>query len=112
MDASGEVDYNEFIPLAVDMIHNMRTRTKAKRKVNDLSESLTALVLKMIPSDELDAIAKLCLDYLSSVDTSQIGAVSAAFIRSKLHSATLGLTMHEINMICSSLPKDSCGRII
>ena len=67
VDASGEVDYNEFVPLAVDMVHTMRTKAKAKQRVNDISESVTDLVLKSLDTKELDRISRLCMDYILAV---------------------------------------------
>jgi hypothetical protein len=67
VDASGEVDYNEFVPLAVDMVHNMRTKTKAKQRVSDISPADTELVLKAIDSEELERIAQLCMEYIQAV---------------------------------------------
>lgn len=64
VDASGEVDYNEFVPLAVDMVHTMRTKAKAKQRISDISESVTDLVLKALDTKELDRIARLCMDYI------------------------------------------------
>lgn len=128
--------------------------------IDDISESVTEIVHKNIQvrllfedtihtctnngyifqTEELDHIAKVCLEYISQVDSHKtgtlfthflpkqiiktihyfisffrsIGSVNPSYIRTKLHSLSSShtLTTTEINLIIATLPRDHSGKCI
>jgi Ca2+-binding EF-hand superfamily protein len=109
---NGVVDYNEFVPLAVDMIQSFRARSKAKSMTTAQGCAIEDDVLREIASKELEAIVKLCTSHFEYLDEGKkTGLIKPSDLKRILTQASAyGLNENEINMIYQYLPRDPFGR--
>lgn len=110
---NGVVDYEEFVPLAVDLIQSFRARNRAKNINSQKDVEVDEIIMKSISTDELEQITKLCLAKIYEVDTKKYGLIRVPELKRCLASVALaaGLRDSEISMMCQMLPRDQFDRI-
>ncbi|CAM9232845.1 unnamed protein product, partial [Ectocarpus fasciculatus] len=114
---NGFVDYNEFIPLAVDMILAFHSRTRATESQTQLEVSVDDEVLHQLSKSNIDATASLALEKIRAADTRNSGTIRPAELRRILKGisakdAASGLSDSEIAMVIQSLGRDPFGKIV
>ena len=109
---NGVVDYEEFVPLAVDLIQSFRARNRAKTIYSQRDVEVDELIMNMISTKELEKVANICLEKIYEIDTKKYGLIRVPELKRCLNGiATLaGLKENEIAMICQMLPKDQFDR--
>ena len=111
-NADGVVDYEEFVPIAVDMILAFRARTTARKHMTEAEGTLDEDIHKALRSTpDIERIASVCLEKLIEADPKKTGIMRVNDLRRKLQSISgVGLSALEINMVCQSLPRDQLQR--
>ena len=109
----GFIAYNEFVPVAVDMILAFRARAHAKHTTGDADEVIDDDVLKLLSGEELDGIATICIERIKDKDFDGVGALPPNALKRALQDVMgCGLSSAEVQMIVKQLPRDSSGRCI
>lgn len=110
---NGVVDYEEFVPLAVDLIQSFRARNRAKALNSHEDVMVDDLIFQSISTEELQKSANACLEKIYEIDTKRYGLIRAPELKKALHSvaAAVGIRDNEIGMLCQMLPRDQFGRV-
>lgn len=109
---NGVVDYEEFVPLAVDLIQSFRARNRAKTIYSQRDVEVDELIMKAISTKELEKVANICLEKIYEVDAKKYGLIRVPELKRCLNgvAAVAGLKDNEISMICQMLPRDQFER--
>ena len=109
---NGVVDYEEFVPLAVDLIQSFRARNRAKTIYSQRDVEVDELIMKAISTKELEKITNICLEKIYEIDIKKYGLIRVQELKRCLHniSSIAGLKDNEISMICQMLPRDQFER--
>lgn len=110
---NGVVDYEEFVPLAVDLIQSFRARNRAKTLNSQQDVLVDDQILQAISAPELEQAAKVCLEKLLDYDKKSYGLIRVAEFKRCLNAvaASVGLRDSEINLLSQLLPRDQFGRL-
>ena len=110
---NGVVDYEEFVPLAVDLIQSFRARNRAKALNSHEDVMVDDLIYASISSAELQKSADACLEKIYEVDNKRYGLIRVPELKKALYSiaAAVGIRDNEIGMLCQMLPRDQFGRV-
>lgn len=108
----GEIEYHEFVPIAVDVVQGLYARMDAQnQKEAEEDEALAAAedwMLHGMSAQELEAIM---IDIFRKADTDGSGELSMAEFRQTLKEADLGLTRREVNALMMNVDKNQDGSI-
>jgi Ca2+-binding EF-hand superfamily protein len=106
------VDYDEFVPLAVDLIQSFRARNRAKMMYSQKDVEVDEVIMKAISTMDLERITDQCLEKIYEVDTKRYGLIRIPELKRCLNAAAVhtGLRDNEISMICQLLPRDQFDR--
>ena len=103
VNGDGEIDYAEFVPLAVDLVQGFYARadteqTKAAEEAREEKhrEAVRAALVQGNSKQQLQAIM---LDIFQKADTDGSGALSLPEFHACIREADLGLTRHQINVL-------------
>lgn len=109
---NGVVDYEEFVPLAVDLIQSFRARNRAKTIYSQRDVEVDELIMKAISTKELEQVANICLEKIYEIDAKKYGLIRVPELKRCLNgvAAIAGLKENEISMICQMLPRDQFDR--
>lgn len=111
-DGNGRIEYREFVPLMVDIIHSLKAKEEAlaAQEATDqrTREEVEMHLLHGLPREELEAMMKGVFE-MADVDGN--GTLSQAEFKECLKSAELGLTRKEINLLLSECDVDGDGRV-
>lgn len=107
---NGLVEYDEFVPLAVDMIQSFRARNKAKTLNSQQDVMVDDQILKTISAKEMEELAGTCLQKIAELDVKGYGVVRVQDLKKTLSSVGVALKENEISMLCQMLPRDQFGR--
>jgi Ca2+-binding EF-hand superfamily protein len=109
---NGVVDYEEFVPLAVDLIQSFRARNRAKTIYSQRDVEVDELIMQAISTKDLERISDVCLEKIYEIDTKKYGLIRVPELKRCLNTIAhqVGLKENEISMICQMLPKDQFER--
>eukprot|EP01038_Epipyxis_sp_PR26KG_P005066 gene5066-7070_t len=112
---NGLVDYNEFVPLAIDLIQSFRARNQAKSLNSQQDIMVDDIILKSISTTEIDELTVVCLKAIGEVDSKHYGLIRPSDLKKCLQGVATAAGGHslretEISMICKMLPRDQFGR--
>jgi Ca2+-binding EF-hand superfamily protein len=105
---NGVIDFDEFVPVAADLIQSFRARAKAKAMLLEADITVDDQVLSTLAKDEIKSIAATCLVKIQDMDTRKYGVIRPTELRRCLAASTLNEL--EVNMLCQLLPRDNFGR--
>jgi Ca2+-binding EF-hand superfamily protein len=110
---NGVVDYEEFVPLAVDLIQSFRARNRAKTMNSQEDVLVDDQILQTISGTELKDTAEKCLAKIFEFDSKKYGLIRVPDLKRCLQAIAnnVGLADNEISMLCQLLPRDQFGRI-
>ena len=111
---NGVVEFEEFVPLAVDMIQSFRALNRAKIYCSQQDQMFEEEVQAKMSSIDFDTVTSLCLEKLMESDPKQYGVIRPAEFKRYLSSVAYAaeLTEAEISQVTYKLPNDSFGRIL
>ncbi|GMH75896.1 hypothetical protein TrLO_g14911 [Triparma laevis f. longispina] len=107
----GVIDYDEFVPIAIDLIQAFKARAHARRKQQDQDAYVDEEALKMLYTDDLETTVKFLLELLHEVDNRNSGSVTRQEFKQCLNNPGTGLTKVEAKMIENEASRDKFGRI-
>jgi molybdopterin converting factor small subunit len=105
---NGVVDYEEFVPLAVDLIQSFRARNRAKTMNSQEDVLVDDQIIATISSTELKKAADVCLEKIFEFDSKRYGLIRVPDLKKCLNAVApfAGLAENEISMLCQLLPRD------
>jgi Ca2+-binding EF-hand superfamily protein len=108
MNADGEIEYEEFIPLALQIIQSMYAKKNLEHHMAEVRENVEDLLVHGMSKYELTELVETIFE---RVDTDGSGTLSKEDFVSALTSMELGLTRREINTIRLQIDVNQNGRI-
>jgi len=111
MDENGEVTYQEFIPLAVDLVQSMYARMEAADAAAEEEEEARDLAAEQLHGMGREELNKVMADIFKRADADGSGALSLQEFRKCLKDADIGLTKKEINILMAECDVDQDGTI-
>ena len=108
----GVLDYREFVPVMVEIVHGLQARARAaeatEREAEEARESVQMHLLHGLPRDELEDMLRSVFE---SADVDGSGALDRKEFARCLKSAELGLTRKEINLLLTEADENGDGLI-
>ena len=108
----GVLEYREFVPVMVEIIHGMQARARAAevREVQaaEARESVQMHLLHGMPRDELEDMMR---NVFEAADADGSGALDRKEFARCLRSAELGLTRKEINLLLTEADESGDGLV-
>jgi len=108
MNADGMIEYEEFIPLALQIIQGMYAKRRMEQHVYDLEQQAQDLLVHGMSREELTLLISAIFE---KIDEDRSGLLSKQEFISALTSMELGLTRREINAILFQVDQDQDGNI-
>jgi Ca2+-binding EF-hand superfamily protein len=106
-NADGMVEYEEFIPLALQIVQSIYAKKAVANMIDDVEDQASALVHGM-SREELTA----CIGTMfEEIDVDNTGLLSRANFVQALQSMELGLTRRELNAVMFQVDEDQDGFI-
>jgi len=108
----GYVDYNEFLPIGVDIVQAIFARREAEAAAAaQQSAAAEAARIALIHGMDKDQYKQMLLSYFRAHDVDNSGFLSRKEFKECMKSSELGLTRQEINALMSEIDVDGDGNI-
>ena len=111
-DSDGQIDYFEFVPLAVDLITSLQAKMEVKADEEDEEDrarlAANEYMLHGMSKESLNAVI---LDVFKKADKDNSGELTIKEFHDCMKEADLGLTRKEINVLMHSVDVDLSGTI-
>mmetsp|Transcript_101799 Transcript_101799/g.270849 ORF Transcript_101799/g.270849 Transcript_101799/m.270849 type:complete len:425 (-) Transcript_101799:101-1375(-) len=108
MNADGMIEYEEFIPLALQIIQGMYAKKRLEHHMTSVDEHAEDLLVHGMSRDEL---TDLVSSIFERMDEDKSGSLCKQEFVAALTSMELGLTRREINTIMFKIDQDHDGNI-
>lgn len=108
MNADGMVEYEEFIPLALQIIQSMYAKKRLEQHITEVENHAEELLVHGMSREEL---TDLINSIFERVDQDRTGFLSKQEFVAALTSMDLGLTRREINAVMFQVDQDQDGNI-
>merc|ERR1719440_315015 len=107
-NADGNIEYDEFIPLALQIIQGMYAKKRFEQHMEDVEAHAENLLVHGMSKEELtDVVGNI----FERMDTDGSGTLNKAEFVTALTSMELGLTRREVNTIMFQIDQDQDGNI-
>jgi Ca2+-binding EF-hand superfamily protein len=107
-NADGNIEYEEFIPLALQIIQGMYAKKRFEQHMEDVEAHAENLLVHGMSREELtDVVGNI----FERMDSDESGSLSKAEFVTALTSMELGLTRREVNTIMFQIDQDQDGNI-
>jgi Ca2+-binding EF-hand superfamily protein len=108
MNEDGMIEYEEFIPLALQIVQGMYAKKRLEQHMVDVDQHAEDLLVHGMSRDELtDLVGSI----FERMDQDGSGTLSKAEFAAALTSMELGLTRREINTVMFQIDQDNDGGI-
>jgi len=108
MNEDGMIEYEEFIPLALQIVQGMYAKKRLEQHITDIDQHAEDLLVHGMSRDEL---TELVGSIFERMDQDGSGTLSKAEFATALTSMELGLTRREINTIMFQIDQDGDGGV-
>ena len=111
VNQDGEIDYEEFVPIAVDLVQGLyaRMESAAEDEVAAVQAQQEAeLLIRGMDKAELQ---KIMMDVFNKADADGSGQLSLGEFQTCIKEADLGLTRREINVLMTQVDVDGSGYV-
>jgi Ca2+-binding EF-hand superfamily protein len=108
MNEDGMIEYEEFIPLALQIVQGMYAKKRLEQHMVDVDQHAEDLLVHGMSRDEL---TELVGSIFERMDQDGSGTLSKAEFATALTSMELGLTRREINTVMFQIDQDCDGGI-
>lgn len=108
MNADGKIEYEEFIPLALQIIQGMYAKKRLEQHLVDVDLQAEELLVHGMSREELTALVGSMFERM---DEDRSGILNKQEFVAALTSMELGLTRREINAIMFQVDQDRDGNI-
>jgi len=108
----GYIDYNEFLPIGVDIVQAIFARREAEAAAQaEADNAEEAARVALIHGMDKEQYRQMMVNYFREHDVDKSGFLSRKEFKAALKNADLGLTRNEINIIMSEIDSDHDGNI-
>lgn len=108
MNEDGMIEYEEFIPLALQIVQGMYAKKRLEQHMVDVDQHAEDLLVHGMSRDEL---TELVGSIFERMDQDGSGTLSKQEFATALTSMELGLTRREINTVMFQIDQDNDGNI-
>jgi len=108
MNEDGMIEYEEFIPLALQIVQGMYAKKRLEQHISDVDQHAEDLLVHGMSRDEL---TELVSSIFERMDQDGSGTLSKAEFATALTSMELGLTRREINTVMFQIDQDGDGGV-
>jgi Ca2+-binding EF-hand superfamily protein len=108
MNEDGKIEYEEFIPLALQIVQGMYAKKRLEQHISDIDQHAEDLLVHGMSRDEL---TELVGSIFERMDQDGSGTLSKAEFATALTSMELGLTRREINTVMFQIDQDGDGGV-
>jgi len=108
MNADGQIEYEEFIPLALQIIQGMYAKKRMEQHISEVEQHAEDLLVHGMSREELTDLVGSIFERMDADGSGQLN--KQEFI-SALTSMELGLTRREINTIMFQVDQDQDGNV-
>jgi len=108
MNEDGMIEYEEFIPLALQIVQGMYAKKRLEQHISDIDAHAEDLLVHGMSRDEL---TELVGSIFERMDQDGSGTLSKAEFATALTSMELGLTRREINTVMFQIDQDGDGGV-
>ncbi|CAK8999349.1 Calmodulin-like protein 12 (Touch-induced calmodulin-related protein 3) [Durusdinium trenchii] len=108
MNADGKIEYEEFIPLALQIIQGMYAKKRLEQHLSDVDLQAEELLVHGMSREELTALVGSMFERM---DEDHSGILNKQEFVAALTSMELGLTRREINAIMFQVDQDRDGNV-
>jgi Ca2+-binding EF-hand superfamily protein len=108
MNQDGMIEYEEFIPLALQVIQGMYAKKRLEQHTQDIEQHAEDLLVHGMSREELKELVE---SIFSRMDEDNSGTLSKSEFMGALQSMELGLTRREINTIMFQIDSDNDNNI-
>merc|ERR1719263_2036904 len=108
LNEDGMIEYEEFIPLALQIVQGMYAKKRLEQHVADIDQHAEDLLVHGMSRDEL---TELVGSIFERMDQDQSGTLSKQEFATALTSMELGLTRREINTVMFQIDQDGDGGV-
>merc|ERR1719263_717647 len=108
LNEDGMIEYEEFIPLALQIVQGMYAKKRLEQHITDIDQHAEDLLVHGMSRDEL---TELVSSIFERMDQDGSGVLSKSEFATALTSMELGLTRREINTIMFSIDQDNDGGV-
>jgi len=108
MNEDGMIEYEEFIPLALQIVQGMYAKKRLEQHVADIDQHAEDLLVHGMSRDEL---TELVSSIFERMDSDGSGHLSKQEFATALTSMELGLTRREINTVMFQIDQDGDGGV-
>merc|ERR1711959_805683 len=108
----GYIDYNEFLPIGVDIVQAIFARREAEAAAKSNEEAAQeAARVALVHGMDKEQYKQMLMQYFRSHDTDNSGFLSRKEFKECMKNAELGLTRQEINALMAEIDVDGDGNI-
>lgn len=108
----GQIDYSEFVPLAVDLVEGMYAKMDEKEsRFVEEERARMAATEYMLHGMGREQLSAVILDVFQKADKDLSGSLTIAEFHNCIREADLGLTRKEVNVLMHSVDVDESGTI-
>lgn len=108
-----EINYEEFLPIAIDLLQSFKARRYAKRLQEQVDERVTEATLTALYGPETEhAVAKAEALFREADAKTSTGALSRPEMRRCLKHPEVNLTRSEQNTLVKAMPVDALGKVM
>merc|ERR1719262_962405 len=108
MNQDGNIEYEEFIPLALQIVQGMYAKKRLEQHISDVDQHAEDLLVHGMSREEL---TELVQSIFERIDADKSGTLNKQEFIQALTSMELGLTRREINTILFQIDQDRDGNI-
>jgi len=108
MNEDGMIEYEEFIPLALQIVQGMYAKKRLEQHITDVDQHAEDLLVHGMSREEL---TELVSSIFERMDQDGSGTLSKAEFATALTSMELGLTRREINTVMFQIDQDGDGGV-
>ncbi|CAE7224651.1 CML12 [Symbiodinium pilosum] len=108
MNADGMIEYEEFIPLALQIIQGMYAKKRLEQHISDVDLQAEELLVHGMSREELTTLVGSMFERM---DEDRSGQLNKQEFVAALTSMELGLTRREINAIMFQVDQDQDGNV-
>ena len=111
LDGNGEIGYDEFIPLAVELVHNMYARMDAEAERETRERNAAEEAVSLIHGMNKEELEELLVETFRKADADGSGALSMEEFKNACFEMDIGLTRREVNILMHQCDIDGDGTI-
>lgn len=108
-----EINYEEFMPIAIDLIQSFKARRYAKKTIEKDQEKISEATLHKLHGPDIEAAATEAERLFKEADAKVVtGSLSRPEFRKCLKHPTLNLSKTEQKMIMDAMPVNAFGKLV